>query len=180
MPIVAADVGLMLSIKTGAAGGSATQPDPNQSLGKYVSTTVISGTSLNNLFDDISGAENTASVTDYRCFFIQNNHATLTMIGAAVWVQSQVASGAVCQIGVDPTAASALGSVAAQAVSIATELAVPAGVAFVDAATSPAAVLLGNITPGQVRAVWVKRSAQNTAAVNNDGLTIEIDFDTAA
>jgi hypothetical protein len=180
MPILSTDVAVMLSVTTGAAGGS-TAGTPAGSLGKYVSTTVMDqGSTLDNLFPDITGAQNAASAVDYRCVFVQNNHGTLSMIGAALWVSSQVPSGADCQVGVDPTAVSAIGASAAQAAQIANGSSAPAGVSFSSAASSGAALALGTIGPGQVKAIWIKRAAANTAALNNDGLTIEIDFDTTA
>lgn len=180
MPILSTDVAVMLSVTTGAAGGS-TAGTAAGSLGKYVSTTVMDqGATLNNLFPDITGAQNAASAVDYRCVFVQNNHGTLSMIGAALWINSQVPSGADAQVGIDPTAVSAIGASSAQAVQIANGSAAPAGVSFSAAASAGAALALGTIGPGQVKAIWIKRSAANTAALNNDGLTIEVDFDTTA
>lgn len=86
MPIVASDIKTRLSVTTGAAGGSTAQANPNNSLGKYISTTDISGTPLNNLFDDISGDENAAGTIDYRCLFIYNSHATLAYQSPKIWL----------------------------------------------------------------------------------------------
>lgn len=86
MPIVAADIKTRLSVTTGSAGGSTAQADPNASLGKYASTTEISGTPLNNLFDNISGDENAAGTTDYRCVFIHNSHASLAYQSPKYWL----------------------------------------------------------------------------------------------
>jgi hypothetical protein len=181
MPIAATDVGLMLSVTSGTAGNSTAQPDPNSSLGKYISTTALSTTALDNLFNDISGAANAASQVDYRCLFIVNNHATLTMVGAAVWINTQVAGGATCRVAVDNIGPVSNTSSSAQAAQIATATTTPAGVtAFSSAASAPAALALGNIAPGQCRAVWIQRSAANTPPQNNGGLTLEIDFDTGA
>ena len=57
MAITASDIALNLSTTAGSAGDTLAQADPNASLGKYVSTTVMSA-GANSLFDDISGAEN--------------------------------------------------------------------------------------------------------------------------
>lgn len=86
MPIAASDIKLRLSVTTGSAGGSTTQADPNASLGKYISTADISGTPLNNLFDNISGDENAAGTVDYRCMFVYNSHATLAMQTPKFWL----------------------------------------------------------------------------------------------
>jgi hypothetical protein len=180
MPIVTADIKIRLSIKTGSAGNTAAQPDPNASLGKYISTTDLVDNSANNLFDNISGDENALGIADYRAVFIYNSHGTLTLIGPKVWFSADVAGGAVLDMGLDTTAASAVGASAAQALQVATETDAPVGVTFSRPTTKSAGLSLGDIPPGQCRAIWIKRTAQNTAALNNDGGTISVEGDTAA
>lgn len=85
MPIVGSDLKQRLSIKTGTAGNQSAQPDGNQSLGKYISTTDVPST-LNGLYDAISGDENEAGTIDYRCVFVYNSHSTLTLQGAKLWL----------------------------------------------------------------------------------------------
>jgi hypothetical protein len=89
MPIVTGDILFKLSVTTGAAGNSTTQGNVNNSLGKYISTTQITDATLNNLFDDVSGDENTAGTVDYRAFFIHNNHASLTLQSPVVWLSGK-------------------------------------------------------------------------------------------
>lgn len=89
MPITTSDLHFRLSIKTGSAGNSLAQSDPNAALGKYVSTTDIVDATLNNLFDDISGDENAASTIDYRCFFVYNAHGSLTLQSPKVWLSGK-------------------------------------------------------------------------------------------
>lgn len=182
MAIVAADILLKLSIKTGTAGNQSAQPDPNASLGKYISTTQVSGTAANNLFDDISGAENAASTVDYRCVFVHNSHATLTLQNAVVYLSGgDPAGGATVSVAVDNIAASAIGATAAQAAEIVNETTAPTGVgAFSAPATAETGLALGNIGPGQCRAFWVRRAAANTAAVDNETVNLAIAGDTAA
>lgn len=181
MPIVSGDILLKLSIKTGAAGNSAAQPSVNASLGKYISTTQITDATLNNLFDDISGDENAASTVDYRCIFIHNSHATLTLLSPKIWLSAEVAGGASIAIATDNIAASAIGSASAQAAEIVNETTTPSGVsAFSSPTTKATGLSLGDIPAGQTKAVWVKRTAANSAALNNDGCTISCEGDTAA
>ncbi|HEX7860824.1 MAG TPA: hypothetical protein VF773_10885 [Verrucomicrobiae bacterium] len=179
MPIVAGDLLWKFSVKTGAAGNS-TGGTAAGSLGKYISTTQWAGGVLHDLFDVISGDENAASDVEYRCVFIHNNHATLTWQNAVVWLSAQTAGGAAIAIGVDPAAASAIGSAAAQAAEVATEGDAPAGVAFSAPTTKGAGLSLGDIGPGQCRAIWIRRTAANTAAQNADGATLQVEGDTAA
>ena len=179
MPIVASDIILRYSTTAGSAGDS-TAGTAGGSLGKYVSTTEVA-TGANGLFDDISGAENAASTVDYRCVFVLNNHATLTLQSPVVYLSAEVAGGAGIAIAVDNIAVSAKGSAGAQAAQIASETTAPTGVgAFSSPTTSGTGLALGNLAPGQVKAVWVRRTAANSSALNNDGVTLAVTGDTAA
>lgn len=180
MPISSSDIKYKLSIKTGSAGNSSAQPDPNASLGKYISTTEISGTALNNIFDDISGDENAASEAEYRCIFIHNNHGSLTLQSPVVWIQSEVAGGAAVALSVDTTAASAIGSSSAQAKEVADENTAPSSQTFSSPTTKGAGLSLGDIPAGSCRAVWIRRTAANSAAANADGVTLRCEGDTSA
>jgi hypothetical protein len=179
MAISASDILLKLALLTGSAGNASTQPDPNQSLGKYMSTTDMT-TSANGLYDNVSGAENAASTVDYRCFFVFNNHATLTALSVVLYLSAEVSGGTGIAIGVDTTAASAKGSASAQALTIANETTAPVGVTFSSPTTAATGIALGDIPAGQVRAVWVRRTAANTAALDADGVTFGVSCDTAA
>jgi hypothetical protein len=180
MPIVTGDILFKLATTAGSAGNSQAQADPNASLGKYISTTLWAGGSLHDLFDAISGDENAASDVEYRCVFVHNSHASITWVAPVVWVASEVAGGASVAIGVDTTAASAIGSASAQAVTIANESTAPAGVSFSAPTTKGTGIALGDIPAGQCRAVWIRRTAANSAALNNDGATIQFEGDTTA
>ena len=180
MPISSSDIKIKLSIKTGSAGNSAAQPDPDASLGKYISTTEITVATLHNLFDRVSGDENSAGAVEYRLFFVHNAHATLTLQDATVWISAEVAGGATAAFGADTTAASAIGSAAAQALEVTNETTAPAGISFSTSTTKATGVNLGNISVGQCKAVWLRRTANNSAAINNDGVTISIEGDTGA
>jgi hypothetical protein len=180
MPIASSDIVLRGSSKTGSAGDSTAQTNPNNWLGKYVSTTAFA-TGLNGLFDDISGAENAASTVDYRCLFVLNNHATLTMLSSVVYVSAEVSGGASVAIAVDNVAASAKGSASAQADQITNETTAPSAVgAFSTPTTVGTGLSLGDLAAAQVRAFWVKRTAANTSAVDADGCTLAVGCDTGA
>lgn len=179
MAIAASDILIRLSILTGAAGNANAQADPNQALGKYMSTTDAS-TGANGLFDNVSGAENAANEAEYRCLFIFNNHATLTALGVVVYLSAEVAGGASVALGVDTTAASAKGSATAQALTIANEDTAPAGVSFSSPTTAAAGISLGDIPAGSCRAIWVRRTTASSAALDADGFTLGISLDTAA
>jgi len=163
-----------------AAAGNTTAGTASGSLGDQISTTVIPDATLNALFDDISGAENAANTVDYRCIFIHNSNSANTLQNAVMWLSAEVAGGASIAIGVDTTAASAIGSASAQALTVANENTAPAGVTFTSPTTFGAGISLGNIPNGSCRAVWIRRTAANSAALNNDGVTFSVQGDTAA
>jgi hypothetical protein len=163
-----------------AAAGNTTASSAAAALGDQISTTAWAGGSLNDLFDDISGAENAASTVDYRCIFIHNANASNPMLSAVAYLSTEVAGGASIAIGVDPAAASAIAAATAQAATIANETTAPAGVVFTSPTTAGTGIALGSIPVGQCRAIWIRRTAANSAALNNDGVTIAVQCDTAA
>ena len=180
MPISSSDLLFKYSTSTGSAGNTTAQGTPNNSLGKYISTTQWTGGTLNDLYDDITGDENANSIIDYRCIFIHNNHGSLTLLSPKLWIASEVAGGANISLGVDTIAASVVGSSSAQALLIANENTAPSGVSFSSPTTKSAGLSLGDIPAGQCKAFWFKRTATNSAALNNDGVTVQVEGDTTA
>jgi hypothetical protein len=180
MAITATDILFKLSTTAGSAGHSTAQADPNASLGKYISTTQITDASLHNLFDVVTGDENAASDVEYRCIFVHNAHASLTWQAPVVWLSAEVSGGAVAAISVDTTAASAIGAAPAQAKQVADESTAPATQTFTAPTTKGTGLALADIPAGSCRAIWIRRAAANTAALNNDGVTIRVEGDTAA
>lgn len=172
MAIVASDILYRLSAPAASAGNTAAGT-VGASLGRYAATTqVVAGG--NTLFLDVTASQNVASTVDYACVFVHNTHATLTLNAAGVYVSAQVGGGTNCALGVDPTAVSAVGSSTPQAVVIANATTAPPGVVFSTPTSSGAALALGDIAPGQVRALWVRRTATNSGAVTADGLTLAV------
>lgn len=179
MAILSTDIVLRYSTASGSAGDT-TASTAATSLGKYVSTTVVT-TGANGIFDDVSGAENAASTVDYRCIFVLNNHATLTATSVTVYASAEVAGGASVALALDSIAASAKGSAPAQSATIASETTAPTGVgAFSTPTTDGTGLAIGSLAPGQVKAIWVRRTAANSAALTGDGFTLAISFDTPA
>lgn len=171
---------ILFKYSVSAAAGNTTAGTAAGSLGDQISTTQIPDATLNALFDDITGAENAASTVDYRCIFIHNSNASNALQSAVMWLSAEVAGGASIAIGVDTTAASAIGSGSAQALTVANETTAPAGVTFSSPTSAGAGISLGTINAGSCRAVWVRRTAANSAALNNDGVTLSVQGDTAA
>lgn len=180
MPIQSTDLLYKYSVTTGAAGNTAAGTAAG-SLGKYVSTTVLADATINNLFPDVTGDENAAQNVDYKCIFVHNNHATLTLQRTVVWLASEVAGGADVALALDLIGAVPVGQAAPQAATIVDKNTAPTGVtAFASPASKATGLAIGDIPAGSVIAIWVRRTARNTAAQNNDGVTIRVEGDTAA
>lgn len=178
--IVAGDILIKYSIKTGSAGNS-TASAASTSLGKYISTTQWTGSVLNDLFDDISGAENAASTVDYRCIFVHNSNASNSYENVVVYLSAEVSGGAGIAIAIDNVAASAIGSASAQADQITNETTAPSAAgAFSSPTTSGTGLSVGTLAAGQCRAVWVRRTAANSAALSADGVTLAWTGDTGS
>lgn len=171
---------LLYKYSVSAAAGNTTAGTAATSLGDQISTTTLAEETLNALFDDVSGAENAAGTVDYRCVFIHNSNSANALQNAVVWLSAEVAGGTNIAIGVDTTAASAIGSASAQALTVANENTAPAGVSFSSPTTFGTGVSIGTIPAGSCRAIWIRRTATNSAALNNDGVTLSVQGDTAA
>ena len=92
--IVGTDIHTRYSVTTGAAGNSVAGT-ANGSLGKYISTTDWVGGAVNDLYDDISSAENAASTADYRCILVYNANGANAMQNVVALPVGRVAGGAV-------------------------------------------------------------------------------------
>lgn len=178
MSILASDLAIRLSVRSGTAGNQTVQANPNLSLGRYMSATAWVGGTLSDLFSPVSGVDNAANTPDYRCVFVYNTHSTLPWTGVVAWF-SVVATGAPLSVGVDPTVASAAAASSAQAVEVAAATTAPTGVTFSAPTSQGAGVALGTIGPGQCRAVWFKRVPAGGGAVADDTSTVQFAGDTA-
>jgi hypothetical protein len=184
MPILSTDIQYLLAAPGASSGYSSTSTVYN-SLGKYVSTTQISSTPLNNLWPDLTGAQNAADQVDYQCVFILNNTTSGdTCLNGTVWLPTSgyVTGGATFAVGVDPAGASAKGASSVQAATIANATTAPGGVTVwaAPSSTSSGGLSVASLPPGDVLAVWIRRTATNSGPVNNDGFVLEFDFDTMA
>jgi hypothetical protein len=178
--IVSTEIVYRHTTTAGAAGDSTAQANPNADLGKYASTSAWAGGVANDLFDDISGAENAASTSDYRGLAILNNNTANVLANAAAYISSEVAGGASVAIGADPTGSLAKGSASAQLVTIANETTAPAGVTFTSPTTYAGGVALGSIAVGFVKGLWIRRAAANSSALSADGATFTVQGDTGS
>ncbi len=165
MPIVAADIIFFYS-------GGAANTNANLSLGGVKSTTQWANNGA--LFDNIDSAENAASEAEYRCVYVQNNHATLTLQASKVYF-TETAGGANIAIALAGEA------ISTAAETVANENTAPVGETFVTTPVSAAtALVIGDLAPGAYKGIWLRRTAANTAAMNADGFVLNILGDTSA
>jgi hypothetical protein len=180
--ITAAEIVFRYSTTSGTAGNSLAGTAAG-SLGKYISTTAWVGGAANDLFDDITGAENAASTVDYRCIFVYNANTANALQNAVVYLTASTAGGATISLAADTTAASALAATSAQAGTIANETTAPTTIGTwttADATGTANGVSLGSIPAGQVKAFWIRRTATNSAALSTDGCSISVTGDTGS
>lgn len=164
MPLSNTSLRAYLSIKTGSAGNSVAQGDPNQSLGKFISTTAAP-VALNSWFPAATSAQNAASRVDYRSGFVRNLDATLTALAYKLWMEGgDPAGGPAWAIALDTTAASPIGQASAQGLEIANDTTAPAGLTWVTPTTEGSGLSFGDILPGYCRQFWVRRTQTNSAA----------------
>jgi hypothetical protein len=72
---------------TGAGSDGGAQTNPALSTGNYRSSTEVASGDAN-VFDDVSGAEASAGDIEYRCTCVKNEHATLSLQNAKVYIQT--------------------------------------------------------------------------------------------
>ena len=169
MPIVSGDIDIHLS-------GGSSNTDTDASLGGAISTTEVTDASLHNLFDIISSSEASSGDTEYRCIYVKNNHGSLALQNAVIWIQTVTPS-------TDTAVAIALAGegVNGTAETVANESTAPSGESFTSPTTEGAALSIGNIPAGEHQAVWIRRTVSSSAsAYNSDSVVLRIKGDTAA
>lgn len=162
------------STTAGSAGNSEAQADPNAALGKYMSTTAWSGSSVNNLFDNQMTGDQLAGTQDYRCVFAANFNGTLSLYNAIAYLPGPYPSQSTIAVGADPAGVVAVNSGTAQAVQIGTEVSAPAGVTFSSPTTPASAIVVGNLTPNTCRAIWLRRTPTGAVATSGETVTVRL------
>lgn len=196
MAIVEGDLDRYL---TGAGSDGGAQSSPDAALGGYRSSTEITDSTDNNLFDDVSGAEATAGDTEYRCICFKNNHGSLELQNAKVFLSdSNIGAGNTLSFAVEVPATANLTNGAAQ--TIANESTAPSsinttnhngsgsGVSDWSTATTYSggvAVNIGghdaNLGVGEIIFVWLRRViGAGASAASGVNFTVVLQGDTAA
>ncbi len=172
MPIVSGDIEYRLS-------GGASNTDPDAALGGAMSTVgggLITSAVLNNLWDDVSGAEASAGDIEYRCIYILNSHGSLSLQDPSIWIQT-ITPSTFSEVDL-ALAGEGLGGTAEV---IANESTAPVGETFTHPITKGGGLLPGTMTFGNFHALWIRRTITAAApAFSNDGPTLRIEGETAA
>lgn len=164
MPIASTDIHYRLS-------GGAANAAPAASLGGAKSS-VQAGADI---WDAITGAESSVGDTEYRCLYVHNAHATLTLTSAVAWIQSNTpATSSDTAIGLGTSVQGGTEQ------SVADEGAAPAGVAFSSPGSYATGIALGDIPPGGHRAIWWRRTQAAVSSPFADSATLRVQGDTAA
>ena len=169
MAILPGDIDFYLS-------GGAANSDVNASLGGAKSSVQVTAATLHNLFDRVTGDEADAGDTEYRCVYVQNNHGSLSLVDAVVYIQTQTPS-------TNTAAAIALGGEGKNgtAETVANENTAPAGESFSAPADKASGLSLGTLAPGEYYPIWIRRVVSAAAsAYDNDGPLLRVEGDTAA
>jgi hypothetical protein len=163
--IVATDIQWLLS--GGAANTSAAA-----SLGGAVSSTGIIDATANNLFDDVAGAEATAGDTEYRGFYIKNNHGSLALSNTKIYISALTSSASTeFDIGL------ATEAVNTSMATIADETTAPAGVTFSRPVDYTAGLAIGTLNAGDRKGIWIRRTVTAGASPASDAGTLKVEGD---
>lgn len=172
MPISSSDILMRFS-------GGASNTDPNACLGGAISTAatttgqVDSGVA-NDLFDDVSSAEALAGDTEYRGVYIKNNHGSLTLSDARVYISANSANTSDI---IDLALADEAVNTTIE--TIANEGTAPVGPTFSHPANFSGGLQLNSttgLTAGSYKGIWVKRTITAGAAsgtINDNTITVE-------
>lgn len=157
--------------------GGAGNTSPAASLGGARSTAgggvVPTALTANSIFDDVSGAEETAGDVEYRALYIYNSGDQVAE-GVKIWLTDTVDAQTIIAI------ALAGEGLNATMETIANENTAPVGESFSTPTTEGAGLTMGNIPAGQHYGFWVRRTVSAGAGASNDQFTINSSFDTLA
>lgn len=160
MAIVSSEITRRLS-------GGASNTSAAASLGGIKSSALIDPAAL---FDEVSASESAAGRIEYRCIYMHNASGTDTLQAAVAWLNANTAStSTTLDIGLGSSAINGIEPV------VANETTAPSGVTFSAAASKAAGITLGNIPPGQHRAIWLRRTVTAGAAASSDTATLAIE-----
>lgn len=109
------------------------------------------------LFDHVDKDESLVGDTEYRCFYLSNEHATDDAVDVKFWIQQDTNGDDTLAIALDPAG---LGGTATTA---ANENTAPTGPSFSAPASEGAGLSLGTIPAGDFYPIWIRRTVPAAA-----------------
>lgn len=123
-----------------------------------VSHTLRVSSLLNQVWDDITGAQAYAGGSEYRCIYLVNTHPTQSFHEGKIYVGHAADRAALVTIAKD-AAGIGNGVTTGVAAVVANESTAPSpALAFSSSLTAASALAFGTLGPGEARAVWQKRT----------------------
>jgi hypothetical protein len=141
---------------------------------------IIADNTLNNLFPNVSGPQSTAGSTHFRCIYLFNNHATLALTNAKIWIaQLTSSSDDEVAIGIDPAAIGANSGINVTETDTGTSA--PGGVTFSTVTSSGTALVIGDVPAQSKQALWIRRIVNaGAAAYTNNSFQLQVSGETLA
>lgn len=147
--------------------GGASNFNPALSINNTQSSVKIPTGQYNSIFDNVSSTEATSGSIEYRKIFIKNNHDTLPLYSAKIWIDSNTPGDDFIYIGVEPDE---------EAVSIANTTTAPVGISFYAAANKTNALSLGDINPLSSKKLWIKREVPaDASSIANNSFSLKVE-----
>jgi len=158
--------------------GGSSNTNPNASLGGVMSSTQVSETAMNNLFDNVSASEASSGDTEYRAIDVYNS-GDETATEVAIYMSTETSS-ADTQIDLGYDSANSPHTASADLPSIADEGDTPTDgtndISF-SHYTSSNKLSLPDIPAGQAVRVWLKRIVNaNAGNTSNDQGTLTVEY----
>lgn len=159
--------------------GGAANTDPNAALGGAMSTVgggIIPDATTENLFDNVTGGEASSGDIEYRGFYVENTHGSLTLQNAVIWIDQDTTS-----TNDEIDIALALEAIDVAMDTIVNESTAPASVTFSHPNTKATGLSIGNLPNGSFKGVWIRRTVDAGAgAVSGNQGGVRLEGDTAA
>ena len=137
------------------------------SLGGAITATELSG-AANDLFDPVTGDEADSGDIEYRCIYVKNTNGTIPLGSPRVFILTNTPSTFTdIEIGLGVSAIDGVEP------SVADENSAPVGVVFSLANGYSNGLAFPTLSPGQYKAVWLRRNVDIAArAYNSDSVII--------
>jgi hypothetical protein len=143
------------------------------SLGGNASQNPTISNQENKLFDNVARADSIAGDVEYRCFYIKNAHASDSMTGVKLWINSDTVGADTLAIALD------LAGVSGTADTVADENTAPdPALTFTSPMDEGSALDLGTLTTGQYYGVWIRRTVatSTTDTETADASSLKVRF----